>query len=90
MTFDPNLTQRLQAAVARRVVRDWRSRMRDYSTIALALSAAIVALWSTLPADWLQHLPTAWVARGTGLLSLAGLVGKFIHQDHVQPQPPPD
>jgi purine-cytosine permease-like protein len=83
MTFEPNLTQRMQAAVKRRVVHDWRSRLKDYSTIALAMSAAIVALWSTLPADWLQHLPTAWVARGTGILSMLGLVGKFVHQGHV-------
>ena len=54
--------------------------MTDYSTIALALSAAIVAMWSTLPADWTAYLPTAWVARGTGLLSMLGLVGKFLVQ----------
>lgn len=82
MTFNPNLTQRIVAGAKRRVVprSQWRSRAKDYSTIALALSAGIVAAWSTLPADWLQHLPTEWVAKGTGLLSLAGLVGKFLTQ----------
>lgn len=63
-----------------RIIPNWRSRLTDYSTVALALSAAIVAMWSTLPADWMAHLPTAWVARGTGLLSLLGLVGKFLVQ----------
>lgn len=63
-----------------RIIPNWRSRLTDYSTLALALSAAIVAMWSTLPADWTAHLPTAWVARGTGLLSLLGLVGKFLVQ----------
>lgn len=62
------------------IVSNWRSRLSDYSTIALALSAGIVATWSTLPADWLQYLPTAWVAKGTGILSLLGLVGKFVNQ----------
>lgn len=75
------------AATRRRVVKDWKSRMSDYSTIALALSAGIVATWSTLPADWLQFLPTAWVAKGTGLLSLAGLVGKFVNQPGKQDDP---
>ena len=56
------------------------ARLSDYSTVALAVSAATIALWSTLPADWLAHLPTAWVARATGLVSLFGLVGKFVHQ----------
>jgi len=80
MTFDPNLTQRMTAAMRRRVIPNWRSRLSDYSTIALAVSAATIALWSTLPSDWLQHLPTEWVAKGTGIVSLFGLVGKFVKQ----------
>jgi len=82
MTFDPNLTQRIAAMAKRRVIprHQWASRARDYSTIALALSAAIIAAWSAVPADWIVHLPTEWVARGTGLLSLAGLIGKFLTQ----------
>ncbi len=80
MTFDPNMTQRVTAAVKRRVIPNWRSRLGDYSTIALAVSASTIALWSTLPADWLQHLPTAWVAKGTGIVSVLGLVGKFLNQ----------
>jgi hypothetical protein len=80
MTFDPNLTHRMTAAVRRRVIPNWRSRLSDYSTIALAVSAATIALWSTLPSDWLQHLPTEWVAKGTGIVSLFGLVGKFVKQ----------
>lgn len=80
MNFDPNVTQRIGAAVKRRVIPNWRSRLSDYSTIALAVSASTIALWSTLPADWLQHLPTEWVAKGTGLVSLLGLIGKFLNQ----------
>ena len=64
-----------------KIIRNWRSRITDYSTVALAVSAATVALWSTLPADWLQFLPTSWVARATGVVSLFGLVGKFVKQD---------
>ena len=78
MTFDANKT--IVARVKRRIIPNWRSRLSDYSTVALAVSAATIALWSTLPADWLAHLPTAWVARATGLVSLFGLVGKFVHQ----------
>lgn len=63
-----------------KLINNWRSRLSDYSTIALAVSAATIALWSTLPADWIQHLPTEWVAKGTGVVSLFGLVGKFIQQ----------
>lgn len=76
---------RITAAVQRRIVRNWRSRITDYSTVALALSAATVALWSSLPADWLAHLPTAWVARITGVVSLFGLLGKFVQQPGKTP-----
>ena len=85
MTFNPNATQRIAAAVKRRVIPNWRSRLSDYSTVALALSAGIVAMWSTLPADWLAFLPTKLVAQGTGLISLFGLVGKFLQQPGKQP-----
>lgn len=78
MTFDP--LQTISARVKRRIVPNWKSRLRDWSTIALGLSAGIVATWMTFPADWLQHLPTAWVAKGTGILSVVGLVSKFIVQ----------
>ena len=84
MSFNPDVTQRVRAAVKRRVIPDWRSRMSDYSTICLAVSAATIALWSTLPADWLAHLPTEWVAKGTGFVSLLGLAGKFIRQEGKQ------
>ena len=63
-----------------KLIPNWRSRITDYSTVALALSAGIMATWSTLPPDWLQFLPTEWVARITGAVSLFGLVGKFIVQ----------
>jgi hypothetical protein len=69
-----------------KMVKDARSRLKDFSTIALALSAAIVGVWATFPADWLKFLPTEWVAKGTGVLSLWGLIGKFI----VQGSPPDD
>jgi len=78
MTFDRNKT--IVARVKRRIIPNWRSRLSDFSTIALALSASIIALWSTLPADWLAFLPTEWVAKGTGVISLLGLCGKFLHQ----------
>ena len=77
MTFDPNKTI---ARMRCRVVPDWRSRLRDWSTIALGLSAGIVATWMTFPADWLAFLPVEWVAKGTGILSALGLVAKFIVQ----------
>jgi hypothetical protein len=80
MTFDPNMTQRMKAAVKRRVVKDWRSRLRDYSTIALGAGAAIVAAWIALPEDLKAHLPVDIVAQIVGGLNALGLAGKFVVQ----------
>mgnify|MGYP003451967559 FL=1 len=85
MTFDPNKT--ISARVRRRIVKDWRSRLSDWSTIALGLSAGIVATWMTFPADFLAFLPVEWVAKGTGALSALGLVAKFIVQGPVKENP---
>ena len=85
MTFDPNKT--ISARVRRRIVKDWRSRLSDWSTIALGLSAGIVATWMTFPADFLAVLPVEWVAKGTGALSALGLVAKFIVQGPVKEKP---
>lgn len=85
MTFDPNKT--IAARVKRRIVKDWRSRLSDWSTIALGLSAGIVATWMTFPADFLTFLPVEWVAKGTGALSALGLVAKFIVQGPVKDKP---
>jgi hypothetical protein len=78
MTFDPSKT--ISARVRRRIVRDWRSRLRDYSTIALGAGAAIVAAWIALPEDLKAHLPVDIVAQIVGGLSALGLAGKFVVQ----------
>jgi len=80
MTFDPNLTQRLKVAMKRRVVPNWRSRLRDYSTIALALGTAAVPVWAGLPEDLRQHLPGNYAAWIIGALNAWGLCGKFLIQ----------
>jgi hypothetical protein len=78
MTFDPSKT--ISARVRRRIVRDWRSRLRDYSTIALGAGAAIVAAWITFPEDLKAHLPVDIVAQIVGGLNALGLAGKFVVQ----------
>lgn len=78
MTFDPSQT--ISARVKRRIVKDWRSRLRDYSTISLAFSTAVAVSWSALPSDWLAYLPVEWVARTIGAITALGLLGKFVSQ----------
>ncbi len=82
MTFDPNKT--IAARMRRRIVPNWRNRLRDWSTIALGLCTAVAAAWMAFPADWLKFLPVEWVAKSVGALSALGLIGKFIVQGPVQ------
>lgn len=80
MSFDPNITQRIVTRARRRIVKDWRSRMRDYSTICLAAGTAAVPVWAGLPADIRAHLPVDYVAWVIGALNAFGLAGKFLIQ----------
>jgi hypothetical protein len=88
MTFDPNLTQRLKVAVRRRVVPNWRSRLTDYSTLALASLTGLVGIWVLIPDD-IKVTFAPWVAVWFGRLLLGlgawGTVGKFLNQPGKQP-----
>lgn len=82
MSFDPTQTTRIIVAKAkRRIVKDWRSRLGDYSTKALALGTAAAAAWVALPGDLKGHLPSEAVAWVIGALNAYGLVGKFVIQN---------
>lgn len=77
---DHTATQRLTAAVKRRVIPNWRSRLRDFSTISLALGTAAVPVWAGLPEDLRANLPANYVAWAIGVLNAWGLIGKFVVQ----------
>lgn len=78
MTFDPNRT--ISARIKRRIVPNWRSRLGDYSTRALALGTAGAAAWVALPADLQSQLPAQYVAWVLGGLNGFGLLSKFLIQ----------
>lgn len=86
--FNPNLTQRVVRAAKKRVVWNWRSRLRDYSTIALASVTSIGALWVGLPEDIKARMPP-WIAEYLGYVILTigtwGTIGKFLTQPRNQP-----
>lgn len=79
------MTANILHKVGQRVVPQWRDRLKDYSTIALALGTATVAAWSVLPADLKMFLPTQYVAWMVGALNALGLCGKFVVQTPKEP-----
>lgn len=76
----PAEEQYVIASIKRRIIPGWRSRLRDYSTVALALGTAAVPVWAGLPGDLRAHLPVEYVAWVIGALNAFGLAGKFILQ----------
>ena len=70
-----------------KLIPNWRSRLRDYSTWALGLltvlSSAVLAAWALMPAEWKASIPqdvVLWLGGGYLALSAFGGVGKFIVQ----------
>ena len=83
MTFNPNLTQRIVAGAKRRVIPNWKSRLRDYSTVALAALTGIGAIWVAIPEDIKATFGpsvAAWIGKLMLALAAWGTVGKFIQQ----------
>lgn len=79
MTFDPNLTQRVKAKARARIVRDWRTRLLDYSTwgISIALLCELVLpIWG----DLIPHEIRSVITK-TALTFAA--IGKFVVQGNV-------
>lgn len=79
MTFDPDITQRVAVAVRRRVVKDWRSRLRDFSTWGIFAALA----WETMRGIWGDYIPRDVADIVTKLALTFAAVGKFIHQGHI-------
>ena len=87
MVFNPNVTQRIVTRAKRRIVRDWRSRLRDFSTISLGLvtvlGPAMVSGWNLMPEKWQAAVPQQAILIVVGVytaLGAWGAIGKFIIQ----------
>lgn len=84
---DHNMTKRLRIAIKRKIVPSWRSRISDFSTVALAAVSSMTGLWVSIP-ETLKHNLHPWVGQGLGYAILItgvwGLIGKFIVQGKVE------
>lgn len=66
-----------------KIVNDAGSRLKHYSTQALALGVGIQGAWAVFPDDLKAGLGpeiVPWVSRITALVLLWGLIGKFVDQ----------
>jgi hypothetical protein len=76
MTFDPNITQRLK----RRIIPNWKSRLKDYSTVALGLLSLLQGLLLAMPAEWKAGYLQGVELKITFAIAAWGLIGKFLTQ----------
>lgn len=81
---NPNLTQRIVARAKRRIIPDWRSRINDYSTRALAVIVALAGGYSGAEAAGMtNHIPKVLIDHGVtaiAILGVLGVIGKFMTQ----------
>ena len=71
-----------------RLVADWKRAHRWFSVHAMVLAGALQAAWLAVPDDLRTSVP-AWVPQVlTGLLLIAGILGRLIDQT-PPPSPPP-
>lgn len=59
--------------------------LRHYSTQALAASAAIPALWASVPDEVKVFVPADKMAIITAVVAGAGFLGKFVKQKRTMP-----
>ncbi|MFT4075850.1 MAG: hypothetical protein QM647_09995 [Asticcacaulis sp.] len=63
-----------------KLIDNWRSALRAYSTWALGAVAAIPALWLQVPDEVKALIPAQDMAKITAVIAVAGLVGRFVDQ----------
>jgi hypothetical protein len=85
--FNPTLTQRILHKAKRRVVKDWKSRIKDFSTISLGLGTALQGAWLVFPEDLKAGLPAKTIGYVLGAILVWGLAGKFIIQGPQEEKP---
>jgi len=65
------------------LIDNWRKAWRMFSVQALALLAALPAVWMTLPEDIKLMVPADWTKYLMIAIALGGLVGRLIAQPAV-------
>lgn len=63
-----------------KLVTDWRSAPKWFSTQAMVLAGAINAAWLAIPPEMQASIPQEWVAYGTAGLLVLGTIGRVVDQ----------
>ena len=63
-----------------KLIPDWKSAPRWFSTQAMALAGIVQAAWLGIPDDMKASVPQEWVAALTGALMVLGIVGRLVDQ----------
>lgn len=64
-----------------KLVTDWKQSWKWFSVQAFVLLGAAGPVWSSIPEDWRQAVPSEWLAIGATVLAIIGIAGRVISQD---------
>lgn len=64
-----------------KIVPDAKDGWKWLSVQAMALNTAILTTWVSLPDDIKAIIPDTYVMTGAAMLTVAGIVGRFIDQN---------
>jgi hypothetical protein len=81
--------QRARAAVAARVVDDWRHLHRFYSVKIAALGAAMLTAWEVMPDKAIAFLPH-WIPSVAAYATLIGVIAGVLAKQDFSRRPPPN
>lgn len=63
-----------------KLIKNWRSALKAYSTMSLAAMTVLVTTWNELPHEVVALIPEQWKGRILIAVALFGLIGRFIDQ----------
>lgn len=65
-----------------KLIDNWRSTLKAYSTWALGAVVTIPTVWLQVPDELKALIPAQGMAKITVLVAVAGLIGRFVDQGH--------
>ena len=70
-----------------KLIDNWKKAPRMLSVQAMALAAAIQGTWPSVPDDLKAHVPPFLVHWVSVVLLVAGILGRLLQQQALQPPP---
>lgn len=68
-----------------KLIPEWKKAWRMFSVQAMTLATAMQTAWIAIPEDLKVRIPESYVNGVSIALLVAGILGRMVQQDSVQP-----